>query len=129
VICLEHLMPNPTLAPRLLLAAAGLCGALGVAAAARASHAGDDNLGIAANFLLLHAPVLIGLSLMAASRLAIAAGMVLLLGLVLFAGDLAARSLLGGALFPLAAPLGGGGLIVGWLLVALAGLVWRQGAD
>ena len=35
-------MPNPTLAPRLLLAAAGLCGALGVAAAARASHAGDD---------------------------------------------------------------------------------------
>jgi uncharacterized membrane protein YgdD (TMEM256/DUF423 family) len=116
-------------APRLLLVAAGLCGALGVAAAARASHAGDDNLGIAANFLLLHAPVLIGLSLMTASRVAVAAGIVLLLGLVLFAGDLAARSLLGGALFPLAAPLGGGGLIVGWLLVALTGVVGRRGAD
>lgn len=122
-------MSNPTLASRLLVVAAGLCGALGVAAAARASHAGDDNLGIAANFLLLHAPVLIGLSLMAASRLALAAGLVLLLGLVLFAGDLAARSLLGGALFPLAAPLGGGGLIVGWLLVAVAGLLGRWNAD
>lgn len=120
-------MSNPTLASRLLLFAAGLCGALGVAAAARASHAGDDNLGIAANFLLLHAPVLIGLSLMATSRLAIAAGAMLLVGLVLFAGDLAARSLLGGPLFPMAAPLGGGGLIVGWLLVAAAGLVGRRG--
>ncbi len=105
---------------------AGLCGALGVAAAARASHAGDDNLGIAANFLLLHAPVLIGLSLLAASRVAVAAGVVLLVGLLLFAGDLASRSLLGGPLFPLAAPLGGGGLIVGWLLVALAGLARRR---
>ncbi|KQW79028.1 oxidoreductase [Devosia sp. Root413D1] len=120
-------MSNPTFTSRLLLVAAGLCGALGVAAAARASHAGDDNLGIAANFLLLHAPVLIGLSLLAASRMVMVAGVVLLVGLVLFAGDLAARSLLGGALFPLAAPLGGGGLIVGWLLVALAGVVGRRG--
>ena len=116
-------MPN-TLASRILLVAAGLCGALGVAAAARASHAGDDNLGIAANYLLLHAPVLIGLSLMAASRVVVAAGVVLLIGLAVFAGDLAARSLLGGPLFPMAAPLGGGGLIVGWLLVA-AGGIWR----
>ncbi|OEO32638.1 hypothetical protein VW23_010510 [Devosia insulae DS-56] len=122
-------MSNPTPASRLLLVAAGLCGALGVAAAARASHAGDDNLGIAANFLLLHAPVLIGLSVIAVSRMALAAGAVLLLGLVLFAGDLAARSLLGGALFPLAAPLGGGGLIVGWLLVVLTGVVGWKRAD
>ncbi|KQV08808.1 DUF423 domain-containing protein [Devosia sp. Root105] len=119
-------MSYPTLASRLLLVAAGLCGALGVAAAARASHAGDDNLRIAANFLLLHAPVLIGLSLLAVNRVAVAAGAVLLVGLALFAGDLAARALLGGALFPLAAPLGGGGRIIGWLLVALAGAVgWR----
>lgn len=119
-------MSNLTLASRLLLVTAGLCGALGVAAAARASHAGDDNLGIAANFLLLHAPVLIGLSLVA-TRVAAAAGLVLLVGLVLFAGDLASRSLLGGPLFPMAAPLGGGGLIVGWLLVAVAGVVGRRG--
>jgi uncharacterized membrane protein YgdD (TMEM256/DUF423 family) len=115
----------PTLPSRLLLVAAGLCGALGVAAAARASHSGDDNLGIAANFLLLHAPVLIGLSLLAANRIAVAAGAVLVLGLVLFAGDLAARTLLGGALFPMAAPIGGGGLILGWVLVAVAGVFAR----
>ena len=119
-------MAGNGMASRLLLVAAGLCGALGVAAAARASHMADDNLGIASNFLLLHAPVLIGLSLMAANRVAVAAGAVLLIGLVLFAGDLAARSLLGGPLFAMAAPLGGGGLIVGWLMVAVAGLVGRR---
>lgn len=119
-------MTENTIASRLLLVAAGLCGALGVATAAAASHGGDDNLGIAANFLLLHAPVLIGLSLMTWNRVVVAAGVVLLIGLVLFAGDLAARSQLGGALFPMAAPLGGGGLILGWLLVAVAGLVRRR---
>jgi len=108
------------------LVVAGLCGALGVATAARASHLADDNLGIAANFLLLHAPVLIGLSLMAANRFAVAAGAVLILGLALFAGDLASRSMLGGALFPMAAPLGGGGLIIGWLLVALSGVLGQR---
>lgn len=116
-------MAGNGMASRLLLVAAGLCGALGVAAAARASHSADDNLGIAANFLLLHAPVLIGLSLMAFNRVAVAAGVVLLMGLAVFAGDLAARSMLGGALFPMAAPIGGGGLILGWVLVAAAG-VW-----
>lgn len=117
------------IASRLLLVAAGLCGAFGVAAAARASHTADDNLGIAANFLLLHAPVLIGLSLMAANRVVVAAGVVLLAGLAVFAGDLAARSLLGGPLFPMAAPIGGGGLIVGWVLVAAAGVWGERGAD
>ncbi len=118
-------MPN-TLPARLLVVAAGIAGALGVAAAARASHMGDDDLGIAANFLLLHAPVLIGLSLLAASRLAVAAGVVLAIGLALFAGDLAVRSFTGTALFPLAAPLGGGGLILGWLLVVATGIWGRR---
>lgn len=119
-------MADTAVAGRVLLVAAGICGALGVATAARASHTADDNLGIAANFLLLHAPVLIGLSLMAVNRVAIGAGLVLILGLLLFAGDLAARSLLGAPLFPLAAPFGGGALIVGWLLVAVAGVVGRR---
>jgi uncharacterized membrane protein YgdD (TMEM256/DUF423 family) len=115
-----------TLPARLLVVAAGLAGALGVAAAARASHMGDDNLGIAANFLLLHAPVLIGLSLLAASRVAVAAGAVLAVGLVLFSGDLAMRAFTGNALFPMAAPLGGGGLILGWLLVVATGIWGRR---
>lgn len=118
-------MPT-TLSARLLLVLAGLFGALGVAAAARASHAGDDNLGIAANFLLLHAPVLIGLSLMAASRLALAAGIVIAAGVAVFAGDLAMRAFAGNALFPMAAPIGGGAMILGWLLVVATGIWGRR---
>jgi len=113
-------------AGRLLLVLAGICGGLGVAAAARASHMADDNLGIAANFLLLHAPVLIGLSLMAASRLAAIAGVVLAIGVAFFAGDLAMRAFAGTALFPMAAPIGGTTLIIGWVLVVATGL-WGRG--
>lgn len=103
---------------RPLLAAAGLCGALGVMLAAAGSHRADGNLSTAGNFLLFHAPALIGLSLLAGRRLAKIAGWVLIAALVLFAGDLTSLSLLGHSAFPLAAPLGGVGLIVGWLLVA-----------
>jgi len=101
---------------RPLLAAAGLCGALGVAVAAAASHKADASLAIAGNFLLFHAPALIGLSLLD-RRLARIAGWVLVVALILFAGDLTSLSLLGHSPFPLAAPLGGTGLIIGWLLV------------
>jgi uncharacterized membrane protein YgdD (TMEM256/DUF423 family) len=111
---------------RPFLAVAGLLGAIGVATAAAASHGGDTNLGIAANFLLFHAPALIGLSLVPRSRLVAASGYVLLVGLALFCGDLAMRSLTGNALFPMAAPIGGGSLILGWLLVAASALFPRR---
>lgn len=105
---------------------AGLLGALGVATAAAASHGGDANLGIVANFLLFHAPVLIGLSLVPRTRLVTVSGYVLLVGLAVFCGDLATRSLSGNALLPMATPIGGGGLILGWLLVAASGLFTRR---
>lgn len=111
---------------RPFLALAGLLGALGVAAAAAASHGGNTNLGIAANFLLFHAPALIGLSLVPRSRLVAIAGYALTVGLGLFCGDLAMRSLAGNALFPMAAPIGGGSLILGWLLVAASALFIRR---
>lgn len=114
---------------RPFLVAAGLMGALGVVASAAASHSGHANLAIAGTFLLLHAPALIGLSVVGQNRIARIAGYLLLAGLALFAGDLAARDLLGSPLFPLAAPLGGFGLIAGWLLVGLAGLMARPGRD
>ena len=107
---------------RTLLALAGLTGALGVAAAAAGSHGADANLSTAANFLLLHAPALIGLSLYRGNRLAGIAGWVLFIGVALFAGDLVMRSRLGTPLFPLAAPIGGGTMILGWLVVAGAAL-------
>jgi len=113
-------------ANRPLLAAAGLCGALGVAIAAAASHKGDANLAIAGNFLLFHAPALIGLSLVDRS-LARIAGWVLVVALILFASDLASLSQLGHSLFPLAAPIGGTGLILGWLLVIATALLPQRG--
>jgi uncharacterized membrane protein YgdD (TMEM256/DUF423 family) len=107
---------------RPFLALAGLLGAAGVAVSAAASHGGDGNLVIVGNFLLFHAPAFIGLSLVPRSRLTTIAGYVLVAGLLIFCGDLARRSLTGDALFPMAAPLGGMGLIAGWLLITITAL-------
>lgn len=114
---------------RPFLALAGLLGAIGVATAAAASHSGDTNLSIVGNFLLFHAPTLIGLSLVPRARLVTIAGYVLIAGLAIFCGDLAMRSLAGNALFPMAAPIGGGGLILGWLLVVASALFTRRTVD
>jgi uncharacterized membrane protein YgdD (TMEM256/DUF423 family) len=112
---------------RPLLTLAGLIGATGVYLAARGNHGNDSFLSTAADFLLFHAPVLLGLSLLRANRVAQGAGYVLAVALVLFAGDLAMRSLLGHALFAYAAPIGGVGMIVGWVLVAVSAWVgWRK---
>lgn len=111
---------------RPFLAIAGLLGAAGVATAAAASHGGDSNLTIVANFLLVHAPAFIALSVVPRSRFVTVAGSVLLAGLAVFCGDLAMRSLTGNALFPLAAPLGGGTLVLGWLLVGATALSMRR---
>ncbi|MFH6785768.1 MULTISPECIES: DUF423 domain-containing protein [Methylobacterium] len=114
------------LADRILLALAGLAGALGVGLSAAAAHiAGATSLATAAQFLLFHAPALLGLALMAGSGRshpgpARAAGFALALGLALFSGDLSVRALLQAPLFPMAAPSGGMILILGWVLVAAA---------
>lgn len=108
---------------RLLVTVAGLCGAGGVALSAMAAHAGGGNVGTAANFLLVHAPAFLVLGLLGAGRWLQAAAAVLLLGLLLFAGDLLARDYLGGRLFPGAAPAGGVLMIGGWVGIAIAGLV------
>jgi uncharacterized membrane protein YgdD (TMEM256/DUF423 family) len=112
-------MLDTTRLNRPLMTLAALAGALGVAAAARGQHGNEADLSIAANMLLLHAPVLLVLSLVAGRRVLQIAAYVLVVGLVLFAGDLAMRAELGHALFPLAAPLGGIGLILGWVGVAV----------
>jgi len=69
---------------RPLLTLAGLTGAAGVALAARGSHGADTLVTTAADFLLFHAPVLLGLSLLKANRVAQIAGYVLVVALVLF---------------------------------------------
>ena len=122
-----------TLPDRILLALGALAGLLGVAASARAAHgAGADSLKTAAQFLLFHAPALLGLVALASTgathrlltRLAAAT---LVVGLALFSGDLALRALHGTALFAMAAPTGGVLLMGGWLLAAVAACVPVRG--
>lgn len=108
---------------KVLFVAGALCGAAGVALSAAASHGGSVNVATAANFLLFHAPVLIALSLMVeGSSVLRAGGLVLLVALLIFAGDLLARDYLGQRLFPFAAPVGGTGMILGWLMLAAGGI-------
>lgn len=108
-------------AQRFLASVAALMGAAGVALAAAATHVGGGELGrTAALFLILHAAALIGVCAHRAGPWPTLAGLALAVGVILFAGDLAARAFLGGRLFPYAAPIGGSTMIVAWLALALA---------
>jgi uncharacterized membrane protein YgdD (TMEM256/DUF423 family) len=123
-------MPNdPDWFNRLALFLAGILGAVGTAAAAGASHAGDERiLGALALVALAHAPALLALGLLPAKGWLFRIGaLVIGAGAVLFCADLAARHFWGAALFPMSAPFGGTAIIAGWLIVALAGLVARRG--
>lgn len=109
----------------------GLLGAAGVALSAVAAHQVQDAaLATAASIMLLHAAA--SLAVLAVARRSqrttafIAADLLLQAGAVVFAGDVALRSLTGHRLFPLAAPTGGMTMIAGWLAVAIAGMLeWR----
>lgn len=119
--------PSPSSSARLLVAAGGLCGALGVALSAVAAHRGGAFIGTAASFLLMHAPVFLAIGLLGGlvggNRVLRAGGLILLIGLAVFSGDLVARDLLGSRLFPFAAPTGGTLLMVGWLAIAASALI------
>ena len=107
---------------------AALRGAAGVASAAAAAHASASPLlATMSQMLMIHAAAIVGvLGLGRGSPMelwfALAAG-AMILGVGLFAGDLAARVWLGGRLFPFAAPLGGGLTIASWALVAVVSIV------
>lgn len=110
-----------------LLVAAGVFGAIGVAAAAGSSHLAESrNLAAIASICLAHGPALLALSVLARrGRLFLLAGGVMALGTLIFVGDLGLREWQGQGLFPGAAPLGGLAMIAGWLGVAPAALVNR----
>ena len=109
---------------RWLRAAGALLAGLGVALAAYASHgAGEDargNLLTAALFAFGHGVALAALARGVASRLSLAALAMLLLGTLVFAGALLAKSLWGASSAP--APFGGMAMILGWLLYAASAL-------
>jgi uncharacterized membrane protein YgdD (TMEM256/DUF423 family) len=111
---------------RLLIFAAGLCGVAGVALSAVAAHGGAANTATAATFMVVHAPVLLVIGLTVFNGIIRWAAAVLLLGLILFAGDLASRDFLDDRLFAMAAPVGGGLMMLGWLGIAVSALFPRR---
>ncbi|MCU0955351.1 MAG: DUF423 domain-containing protein [Hyphomicrobium sp.] len=116
-----------------LAVAAGLMGAAGVGLAAIAAHRlPTPALASAAQMLMVHAVAVLAVSAWAVRSVHAAgwwrvAARVMLLGVALFAGDVALRAFEAGQLFAKAAPIGGSLTILSWLLVAVAAAVdWRR---
>ncbi|WP_131196273.1 DUF423 domain-containing protein [Lichenihabitans psoromatis] len=107
---------------------AGLLGAGGVAVAAAAAHrGGGDITAIAANMMLIHAAAIFAIlasTQHSTSRAVLVGVIAMLIGAVLFSGELALAGLTGERPWPTAAPIGGSLLIAGWLVVGLA-MVYR----
>jgi uncharacterized membrane protein YgdD (TMEM256/DUF423 family) len=111
---------------RLVLASAGLVGAVGIGAAAAASHGDSRNLAAIAAICLAHGPALLALGLVGRGRALGLAAALMAAGTVVFVSDLGMREWLGHALFSGAAPLGGAGMIGGWLTIVVAAFVDRR---
>lgn len=113
---------------RVIICLGGVFGALGVATAAMASH-GDNprNLAAISAICLAHGPALLAMGLARRGRGLEAAALILAAGTLVFVGDLAMRQLAGQSLFPFAAPLGGGTMMLGWAGVVLWGLLGKFG--
>lgn len=109
-----------------LAALASLAGGASVVLMAVAAHGpAGPLLQTGANLLLPHAlatlgAALAGLAVPRSFRWFLVAGWLLLLGSTIFCGDLAFRALAERRAFPMAAPLGGTLMILGWLQFAAA---------
>lgn len=119
--------PEPTSGLlRICLVLSGITGALGIVSLALAAHAGNVNsLETAAQMLLFHAPVFLGIGILSQIRRVLLlpfTTLCLAAGLFLFCGDLFSRVFLDSRLFPMAAPVGGMLLIVSWLALALGAI-------
>ncbi|WP_269582344.1 DUF423 domain-containing protein [Roseibium sp. Sym1] len=108
------------------LVLAGLCGGMGVASLALSAHANASPLlQTAAQMLLFHAPVFLGMGLLAQIRRVVLLPVALLAlaaGLCLFCGDLFLRAFAEQRLFAMSAPTGGALVILSWLLLAIGAL-------
>jgi uncharacterized membrane protein YgdD (TMEM256/DUF423 family) len=107
-----------------LLVPAGLLGALGVAAAAAAAHGSfPPSLNSAALIMLVHAGPILALALVAPRQIFwLVASLLLTLGALLFGIEVSLSAILGAPPLPLAAPLGGWCMMLGWLALAGAGI-------
>lgn len=108
----------------LLIGAGGLLGATGVALAAAGSHDGAGPLATTAGqFCVMHGGTIIALAVVAQTdkgRPFAWAAVLLAVGTMTFAADLAAVAFAEWRPLPMAAPVGGLMMIGGWLLVVLA---------
>lgn len=118
---------------RILWLAAGLSGAAAVALGAYGAHGAGlaetalDRFETALLYHFLHTLALAGAALLGTRRPslpALAAGLLFLAGIALFSGTLYAAAVSDGATSTAAAPWGGIGFILGWLLLGFAG--WRS---
>jgi uncharacterized membrane protein YgdD (TMEM256/DUF423 family) len=118
-------------ASRIHILIAALMGAAGVALWAMAAHRpGAASLVTSAQFLLFHASAIIavtacrkqGLLNNSLASLGISG---LILGCLLFSGDIVMRNFMQSPLFAMAAPIGGSLTILGWLILGIAAL-WRN---
>ena len=113
----------------ILIALAGLMGAAGVVLLAAGAHAAPGaGLDSAGQMLLFHAAAVIGAAValhqgLLFRPLALAAAIGLVVGAVLFSGDIALKALAGHRLFPMAAPTGGFISIASWLGLAVAAVM------
>lgn len=110
----------------LIAGVAALQGAAGVSLAGAAAHVDSSPLlATASQFLLIHAAAGLGLAALVRTtprreaRWLAGIALALQAGVTLFAGDLTARVVLSGKLFPLAAPIGGVLTIVSWCALAV----------
>jgi uncharacterized membrane protein YgdD (TMEM256/DUF423 family) len=112
-----------------IAAAAGLLGAAGVALGAVAAHkVPTPAMASAAQMLMVHAVAVLAIAAWAVRSATAggwwrAAARAMLLGVALFAGDIALRGFEVGSLFPMASPIGGSLTIFAWVLVAVAAAV------
>jgi uncharacterized membrane protein YgdD (TMEM256/DUF423 family) len=119
-------------ASRIHLLIAALMGAAGVALWATAAHRpGAASLVTAAQFLLFHASAIIAVTAcrkqgLLNNRMASLGISALILGCLLFSGDIAMRSFMQNPLFAMAAPLGGSLTILGWFVIGIAALWMNQ---
>jgi uncharacterized membrane protein YgdD (TMEM256/DUF423 family) len=105
-----------------------LFGTLGVVALASGAHVAGGQMTLAGQMLLFHAPVLMAVTMarkaghmhVKITQYALAC---LVIGIALFAADMALRGLYGVRLVAMAAPLGGILAIGGWLGLVLASIL------
>ena len=119
-------------ASQIHLLIASVMGLSGVGLLAAGAHAsGATSVQTAGQFLLFHAPIIMAVTALRKGglfndRVASLSVAALILGLVLFSGDLALRGLQGRSLFAYAAPAGGILTMMGWAGLAIAAVVRKS---